>query len=546
MVTLCRASRNTEYWQMSTPQAVGPGSYSSSPLRKALDYTAAPFSSMTARPLSSHALAQTRGSQGETPGPGSYEAAVRYQSRSGSKGSNSFVSAESRMAPNAPGSTVFAFPSSILNPGPGAYNLAKGLAKKKQSGREKPRPLLFELNSGPPSIPPQLGTEPTNVGPGQYSPSHACVKPKPASTDFSHSKDIRRLWEPSNSPFNRQPSRSNPGPGSYEGSILSEPESSSGNVSFISKVRRQKKAVDRSPGPGVYEVTQRTEFDLVQRPGFGGKVQRGETWSHDIVSPYTKPERGKYPGVGTYDIDDLHRKAKESKRRSLLYTLVPPPPKAPFLTDQQRDCLVPLRIGLQPGPGAYDPAAQPDTQSHNLQVSLGKVTFASKQDRFRKQVFQAREGPAPGQYQASEERPTGKATDPAFKSRTSRFPREGREGPSVGAYEMRGEWRTKQSRAEDYQHVMPGVSFESSSLRFDSTSPISGKKDLLPGPGQYLNSSLPLSKGAGMAKSKRFQGFAVYQAVGVTAPAVGPGRYDLQGSLLRKSFNRTMEVSKET
>lgn len=470
---------------------------------------------------------------------------MRYQSRGGRKGSNSFVSAEARMAPNAPGSTVFTFPTSVINPGPGTYNLSKGLARKRPSGREKPRPLLFELNSGPPSIPPQLGTEPSNLGPGQYSPSHTYVKPKPASTDFSHSKDSRKLWEPSNSPDNRLPSRSNPGPGSYEGSILSDPDSSTGNVAFTSRVRRQKKAEDRSPGPGVYEVTQKADFDLVQRPGFGGKVQRGETWSHDIVLPYTKPERAKYPGVGTYDIDDLRRKEKESKRKSLLFTLVPPPPKAPFLTDQQRDCLIPLRVQLHPGPGAYDPTAK-DTQSHNLQVSLGKVTFASRQDRFHKQVFPAKEGPAPGQYQGSEERPTGKATDSAFKSRTTRFPSEGREGPSVGAYEMRGEWRTKQSRAEDYQHVMPGVSFESSSLRFDSTSPISGKKDPLPGPGQYLDSSLSMSKGPGMAKSKRFQGFAVYQTVGVTAPAVGPGRYDLQGSLLRKSFNRTMEVSKET
>jgi hypothetical protein len=47
-----------------------------------------------------------------------------------------------------------------------------------------------------------------------------------------------------------------------------------------------------------------------------------------------------------------------------------------------------------------------------------------------------------------------------------------------------------------------------------------------------------------MIKSKRFEGFAVYQRTGVTVPVVGPGRYELQGSLLRKSFNRTMEVSK--
>ena len=552
MVTLCRASRNTEYWSVPTPQTVGPGSYSSSPLRKALDYTAAPFSSMTARPLSSRAVEETQGSVGETPGPGSYDSTVRHHStHSSNRGSNSFVTTEARMAPNAPGSTVFSYPTSARNPGPGAYNISKPLAKKRQITRSKPHSLLFEVIGNPASIPPPLIPEPESVpiGPGHYSPSHTYVKPKSTSTDFSHSKDSRRLWEPVNSPFNRLPSRSNPGPGSYDGnSTLTDTEISLGNVSFASKVKRshQAKVIERSPGPAVYETIERPVLDLVKRPGFGGKVKRGETWRHDLAVPFTKPEKGKYPGVGTYDIDEFCRKEKETKRKNLLYTVIPAVPKAPFLTDQQRDCLIPLQIGSQIGPGTYNPPETINGMSHNLQIGLGKVTFTSKQARFQRQVFEPRVGPAPGQYENERERIRGREIDPVFKSKTMRFPGGEEATPAVGTYEVRGRWRTKQNRAEDYQHVIPGMSFESSSLRFVSPSPLSPKKDSdFPGPGQYQD-SLPLSsKGPGVGKSKRFEGFAGYQQVGVTVPTVGPGRYELRSSLLRKSFNRTMEVGRD-
>ena len=91
------------------------------------------------------------------------------------------------------------------------------------------------------------------------------------------------------------------------------------------------------------------------------------------------------------------------------------------------------------------------------------------------------------------------------------------------------------------------MSFESSSLRFEVKSQISGRKDEeLPGPGQYeAEERTAGSKGSIMLRSKRFGGFAGYQKTGETQSAVGPGKYTVERSLLRKSFNRTMEAPKD-
>ena len=438
MVTLCRASRKTEYWNVPTPMTVGPGSYSISPPRKALDYTAAPFSSMTERPLSARALRHSQDLT-ETPGPGSYQPSHYSRRSSSNRGSNSFVSAEARMAPNAPGSTGYCFPTSILTPGPGAYNLSKGLARRHPQAREKPRPLVFELSGGPPSIPPQLGFSPEagNVGPGQYSPTHDFVKTKPTSIDFSHSKDARKLWEPTNSPYNRLPSRSNPGPGSYDSTGPAEQEAS-GNATFMSRVKRahQREVEERSPGPGVYEAPSVVMGNSLVGPPFGSNCQRGQSWANDIVLPYTKPERTKFPGVGAYNLDDSIRKEKEGKRKQLLFTSNPPPPRAPFLTDKKRDCLVPLRVDSHPGPGAYNGEKLPDGQTYNLQVEIGNVTFATKQERFKRELFETKEGPDPGQYHRSRERQRARAAAHTFKSKTTRFPDKTESVPPVGYYDI--------------------------------------------------------------------------------------------------------------
>lgn len=45
-------------------------------------------------------------------------------------GFSNFISKVPRLAPNAPGSTVYCYPTSYTNPGPGSYSFYEGEMKK--------------------------------------------------------------------------------------------------------------------------------------------------------------------------------------------------------------------------------------------------------------------------------------------------------------------------------------------------------------------------------------------------------------------------------
>ena len=127
-----RSTRNTGaaiMIQHSTPGEIGPGSYT--PRRK-LNTSKQPnfaaFASSNARKLN-----QNTHTSALTPGPGSYVRASKVSRREVS--SNIFKTNIARLAPSAPGSTIFRLSTIADNPGPGQY---RNPFKEPASGPRRP------------------------------------------------------------------------------------------------------------------------------------------------------------------------------------------------------------------------------------------------------------------------------------------------------------------------------------------------------------------------------------------------------------------------
>lgn len=112
-----RSSRNTAAAIMvdhSTPGSVGPGTYGGRKLSVAKQPNFAAFASSNARKLN-----QNNYTSALTPGPGSYVKAPRVTRKLVSN--NIFKTTIARLAPSAPGSTMFRASTIADNPGPGQY-----------------------------------------------------------------------------------------------------------------------------------------------------------------------------------------------------------------------------------------------------------------------------------------------------------------------------------------------------------------------------------------------------------------------------------------
>ena len=117
MAMSSRSTRNTTAAIMvehSTPGSVGPGTYGGLKLSTGKQPNFAAFASSNARNLNQNTLTSAH-----TPGPGSYLTAPRVRRRMVS--SNVFKTAIARLAPSAPGSTMFRSSTIADNPGPGQY-----------------------------------------------------------------------------------------------------------------------------------------------------------------------------------------------------------------------------------------------------------------------------------------------------------------------------------------------------------------------------------------------------------------------------------------
>ena len=272
-----------------------------------------------------------------------------------------------------------------------------------------------------------------DLGPGSYNPTYERIKNAAKATNFSRSKWSRKLWEPTNRQENPYPPKDNPGPGHYEFDPLPPDGDIQGNSSFLSKVKMAHEEVvpeeRRLLGPGTYEVPVHGAVPRGKQPGFGSGQERGETWSHDISLPYTRPERTSVPGVGSYMLDESARHKEEMKKKTLNYEEADPTPPA-FLSSEARGCLAEPRQDSKPGPGAYETSSSLKQQNYSLHLESGDGKFLSNEQRFVG-LFEPKEGPCPGQYQSAKQTEQAAASQPTFKSKSERFVPMSRENPSV-------------------------------------------------------------------------------------------------------------------
>jgi hypothetical protein len=558
-----RAGRKTEFWKSQTPNNVGPGSYEFTPINSNPQQVSAPFAVSSERSVS--AKLQRAPLNESFPGPGAYDQeSILRETLTGRYGSNNFVNRTPRIAPIAPGCTVYTYPTSYKTPGPGAYNpdSPNSKPKKKKSSSQRSRSVIVQPT--PPSIPSLVrsskerkdevytGRDNDTVGPAFYTPHVEITKPQPVASAFSSYKEKRKIFEHDNSYHNRLPSKDVPPPGEYY-SEQTSPKEATGSSCFVSKVRKahQMNVAETkiTPGPGYYEpnLLKQQQFSTAQC--FGSKIARSDTWARDSELPYVDPERIGNPGVGSYTLDEHQRKEEERKRKAVTNELVQVQ-TTPFNSTSKRHCLS-TKVEKKPGPGYYNPKAA-DSQSFSGRVLSGNAKFVYNEQRF-KGLFEPKKGPGPGAYDKEEQ---GQMVDEnsVFKSKSTRLPEKHNphpeivrigdtSTPAVGSYNITGELKGKQTRAPDYHMLKTGMSFESSAMRFSEKDSFFGHKiSSNPGPGSYTrSSSQPSPQAPKILKSKRFSGFGHFKRPTGTNESVGPGTYYQDQGFVKKSHNLSIE-----
>lgn len=355
-INVQRAQRRTEDYlvpKAQTAEHVAPGTYANTHNKpdNSLGEGIVPFFSLQEKVLNPN-----KGASAYTPGPGAYIGPeVRNGTGTKANGDNSLgVSSTSlksrskRMAPTAPGSSVYMASSIEKNPGPGTYKTeADSLATKVPKDLLNPsKPVLEALEKTTPSMPPQklgpgqkpetdtggvgdvshlymrhTGEQSDMVGPGEYDPrgEHITQRTMP-QTIFHNSRSQRNLFEASVAAGGVVPPKDTPGPGSYEiKSNLPEkdPVDSLTEVvnsyQFASQSPMAHQTIlspDKvSPGPGQYELqaeidrtvqSARERMGPNERTNFGGMSAR-VGWARDPSHPYKDPYHVHHvPGPGHY------------------------------------------------------------------------------------------------------------------------------------------------------------------------------------------------------------------------------------------------------
>ncbi|KAJ1445598.1 hypothetical protein M885DRAFT_549418 [Pelagophyceae sp. CCMP2097] len=381
-----RSARDTaaEWAARSTPSVVGPGTYAPkklSPAAAAAQPNFAAFASSAARRLA------VGGTTADTPGPGSY-VAVRGVSRAAAN-ANIFRSNVDRIAPCAPGSSVFLAASSATSPGPGSYAAADAFRFKPAPKAPRPtRPGAAQQHFNPPTIPRReqahgyyedadgrcrplppgaggatyTGLGADTIGPNRYELPTAL---RTDGTRFALSGTQRVVFGAGEAP----------GPGSYdiqpaEAALRrSAAHSADGSSAFQSRVKMahetsSQHAVTGYAGPGHYPVAPRQpEWPSVLQC-FGATSAR-EGWHRPGAMPYSDPSSVGNPGPGTYAAA-----APSAFRREMQKRLTDDP--LAFSSTEERPCLAagerrpaPTRGSRsappnapRPGPGEYDLSRQ--------------------------------------------------------------------------------------------------------------------------------------------------------------------------------------------
>mmetsp|Transcript_38180 Transcript_38180/g.109024 ORF Transcript_38180/g.109024 Transcript_38180/m.109024 type:complete len:647 (+) Transcript_38180:106-2046(+) len=383
-ITTHRTQRRTEEYllpKFQTRDHVAPGTYSNTHNEpsKPPPESGVPFSSLQEKVLNPNGHASAL-----TPGPGAY-LGTAVGNGPGKKangdeflglGSTSLRSRAARLAPAAPGSSIYLASSAEANPGPGRYKTeSDGLADRPAKEIVVPlKPVLDAHEKTVPSIPPQrlrpeeraegdaspgdvsnlymrhTGDDGDTAGPGTYDPKgeHITQKSRP-QTSFHTSKQKRTLWEPSSAVDCNMPPRENPGPGTYimKGALgdlesLGHPNETPSTFQFSSQSNLphqvQVNPDKVAPGPGQYKMdgdidrtvksARERTASVTDRTRFGGMSER-TGWQRPLHQPYkdpyfmhVKPGPGSYPSaMSDFPADPKKKEAEKAipgaRRRKL-------------------------------------------------------------------------------------------------------------------------------------------------------------------------------------------------------------------------------------
>jgi len=362
-ISTYRAPRNTEDLfvpKWSANPNVGPGSYTNDyhDIKPSSGERLVPFNSLAEKKMN-----QNTGTSAITPGPGAYIGGKAMELADTCAGSVGIKSKSRRMAPTAPGSTLFVTSTIVQNPGPGTYK-QDGFAHGKGKKAELMLPVKPVLEAREPTVPSvpimkllpgqkprtddadvavmvmrHTGERGDTCGPGEYDPrANEHGRSVPAAK-FGASQDSRSLWEPSIRIENRNLAPwDNPGPGSYDAGARAQDKSAVGSSGFASKTPMcydtSLKAKKGMPGPGTYDV--QADFDKnaktavdrgmtqMELLGFGSMTERESTLARSSGAPYKDPYNVReVPGPGRYEAEGVGSAFPNDVRKKEIEKVLP-------------------------------------------------------------------------------------------------------------------------------------------------------------------------------------------------------------------------------
>jgi hypothetical protein len=600
MINVQRNPRDcTEFFPKGTTSGkVGPGTYANTfnEPAKSIEENGVPFESLQEKELNAN-----KATSATTPGPGAY--IDQGEIAQAGDATFNFKSRVRRIGPVTPGSSIFKESTIFKNPGPGTHNIKTEWQSVTKELPEKSPPVL-EMSKTVPSIPPQriapgqgdaresdpdmsaikmrfTGKGEDLPGAGEYSPAgeHVTHALAPSACRWTASSSQRNLFEPSGAIENSLPSRLNPGPGSYNSRRPADPESSKdATFQFASKTPMvhqktfKKEAAD--PGPGAYLILDKAK-DVTGKENnqFGTTVDRCGWARHSFQQPFTDPYHWGVVGPGHYPeskscfsgsqkegakFDSVVNKPAHAHTKfhgvhhpsQIMALQEVTGPLSAFNTTDVRPC---NRKGQQttPAPGEHNNEESLGfsiTSKIKERASVGKKgVFGTTADRFHGGMIVAKQDSVdPTKYDHHEHGKQEEAPRSMFQSAIPRFkPEKGaREVYVVGKKQNPGPTDYVNNKTVNYRSPFrhprtEHLSFTSGKSRFDDKEIFHGQRyNLNPGPGDYeplkRSKSLP---GAASTRCRR-----LHDHGNRTMKDVGPGSYNVEGTMLKKTFNVTTEA----
>eukprot|EP01064_Diplonema_japonicum_P035943 TRINITY_DN792_c0_g1_i2.p1 TRINITY_DN792_c0_g1~~TRINITY_DN792_c0_g1_i2.p1 ORF type:complete len:562 (+),score=98.80 TRINITY_DN792_c0_g1_i2:35-1720(+) len=556
MAITSRAGRGGCFPQQTTGAGIGPGSYQTlgNGLLKGSSgkYSIPPFSSSVERG-GGVVVAQT-------PGPGHYSSPAPGAGGelTGSKMSSQFASKTARMY------TDLTLTKKSVTPGPGSYSASElwvhstpaPVSKSQKNNKiinwvkvatapSIPAPTQSygyeegtkgELIPGKPPHAGHAGCGYDTAGPGEYEPSDTLQKKKPAALNFGKSRTGRGVGDVAKEVATA------PGPGHYNPSVRQqEPtdEEKKLNSVFASATKRvfvSKEAASK-PGPGTYNAplgfaahaTQMAALNPNSAQAFGMTLPKHEAMA---IAPKESPGPGQYKCQSNFDSQKDKWAVTHGGFSTTSVRF-----NAPATTEKQT-----------PGPGHYTDGTEGNTAlSSKLHRRMnGRYgVFGTTSQRFPSQKIEKELGPGSYDPKTVLKPADARRKDmrmAAFVSNVARMPKAKHSTPGVGEYDA--------SRSSG----VPG-GFVPGELRFKPEKPSQS-----PGPGEYVashgtidakilgppvlvNGKLTRLQNGTTDKSgsKRSIGDrALRFPVNKLAHQPGPGHYETNGTLIKRTFNITI------